>query len=47
MRISVTKENGIFVLNLEGRLDHKGAKDLEQALEALRPTSEDVQKDFR
>ncbi len=35
MQISVTNENGIFVLNLEGRLDHKGAANLEHALKAL------------
>ncbi len=35
MQISVTKENGIFVLNLEGRLDHKGAADLDDVVKAL------------
>lgn len=35
MRISVTREQGVFVLSLEGRLDHKGAAKLDDALQAL------------
>lgn len=35
MQINVTQENGIFVLTLKGRLDHKGAVDLDDVLKAL------------
>ncbi|WP_291321291.1 anti-sigma factor antagonist [Desulfonatronospira sp.] len=35
MQVSVTCEKDIFILSLEGRLDHKGASDLEDALTAL------------
>lgn len=35
MQISVTVEHGILVLSLKGRLDHKGAADLDDALQEL------------
>lgn len=35
MQVRVTSEKDIFILSLEGRLDHKGASDLEDALTAL------------